>query len=122
VGSLLLIVLQSLCTAVMALSGLRVLIGVVALTAAAGLDKVAGGFHTDVIRIPMMVLALGGAAVNLFIVARVRRLRARPESQWRAQAVSAKQVRAETIQIVLAVLTVLLVIAEFWTHRILHAV
>jgi hypothetical protein len=121
-GSLGLIVLQSICTAVMALSGLRVLIGLGALAAAAGLNRPATGFHADWIRIPMMVLAVVGSGVNLFVLWRIRSLRSRPSSQWRMQAVPAKQRRAEALQIGLAIVTLLLVVAEWATHRIVHNV
>src|SRR5260370_33828953 len=53
--------LQSACTAVIAISGLRVAIGLSALAAAAGIHAPAHGFHQDAIRIPMMVLAFLGA-------------------------------------------------------------
>jgi hypothetical protein len=59
--SLVFILLQSACTAVMAISGVRVVIGLGALAAAAGLHRPAEGFHADAIRIPMMVLAVGEA-------------------------------------------------------------
>ena len=56
--SLLFILLQSACTAVMAISGVRVIIGLSALAAAAGLNRPATGFHSDAIRIPMMTIAV----------------------------------------------------------------
>jgi hypothetical protein len=117
---LLFIVLQSACTAVMAISGVRVLIGLGALAAAAGLNRPSSGFHADVIRIPMMVLAVGGSIVNLYVIWRIRSLRARASSQWRAQPVSAKKIRAERFQIALAVITLVLVAAEYATHLIVH--
>src|SRR6266478_5849890 len=52
--------LQSACTAVIAISGVRVAIGVSALAAAAGIHAPAHGFHQDAIRIPMMTLAFLG--------------------------------------------------------------
>jgi hypothetical protein len=118
--SLLFIVLQSACTVVMAISGVRVLIGLSALAAAAGLHTRATGFHSDAIRIPMMVLAVGGSIVNLYVIWRIRSLRARASSQWRVQPVSAGKVRAERLQIALAVITLLLVAAEYATHLIVH--
>ncbi len=59
-SSIVFAVLQSMCTAVIAISGLRVAIGLGALAAAAGVDAPARGFHQDAIRIPMMALALAG--------------------------------------------------------------
>ena len=122
VTSLLFILLQSACTAVMAISGVRVVIGLSALAAAAGLDRPSSGFHADVIRIPMMLVAVFGSVLYLYVIWRVRTLRSRPSAQWRTQPVAAKQRRSEAFQIVLAVLTLLLVVAEWLTHRIVHNV
>jgi hypothetical protein len=120
--SFLFILLQSACTAVMAASGVRVLIGLGALAAAAGLHRPAEGFHADAIRIPMMVFAVLGSLINLYVIWRIRSLRARPAAQWRARPVTPKQIRSENLQIVLATLTLLLVVAEWITHQIVHGV
>lgn len=120
VSSFLFILLQSACTAVMAISGVRLVIGLGALAAAAGLHRPSSGFHADAIRIPMMVLAVGGSVVNLYVIWRVRSLRSRPSSQWRVQPVTSRQKRSETFQIVLAVITLVLVAAEYVTHLIIH--
>ena len=122
ITSLMFIVLQSACTAVMAISGVRVIIGLGALAAAAGVHHPANGFHADAIRIPMMVVAVAGSLINLYVVWRIRSLRARPSSQWRTVPVTHKQRRSETFQIVLAILTLLLVAAEWITHSIIHHV
>src|SRR5277367_5965471 len=114
------ILLQSACTAVMAISGVRVIIGLGALAAAAGLNRPASGFHADAIRIPMMAIALIGSFVNLYVIWRIRSLRSRPSSQWRTTPATPKQKRAEAFQIVLAVITLALVLAEWITHRIVH--
>ena len=114
------IVLQSACTAVMAISGIRVIIGLSALAAAAGLHRPASGFHADAIRIPMMLIAVVGSLVNLYVIWRIRSLRSRASSQWRAQPVPANKIRQERFQIGLALLTLLLVAAEFATHLIVH--
>ncbi len=120
--SFLFILLQSACTAVMAASGVRVLIGLGALAAAAGLHRPAEGFHADAIRIPMMVIAVLGSLVNLYVIWRIRSLRTRPAAQWRTRPVTPKQLRSESLQIVLAILTLLLVTAEWITHQIVHGV
>jgi hypothetical protein len=118
--SFIFILLQSACTAVMAVSGLRLLIGIGSLAAASGLKVFAGAFHRDVIRVPMMVVAVGGSIVNLYVVWRVRSLRKRPSSQWRVSPATPKQERSERMQIVLAILTLLLVVAEWFAHIHLH--
>ncbi|HKW62417.1 MAG TPA: hypothetical protein VJN89_07730 [Candidatus Acidoferrum sp.] len=114
-------VLQSACTAVIAISGLRVVIGLSAL-AAAGIHAPARGFHQDAIRIPMMVLALLGAVINLYVIWKIRRLRNKPAAQWRVQPVSRKKLYSERFQIALSVLTLLLLAAEWITHPIIHRV
>ena len=121
--SLLFIVLQSACTAVIAISGIRVAIGLSALGAATyGIRAPAHGFHRDAIRIPMMIAALAGSVINLYVIWRIRTLRGRPSSQWRVQAVSPKQRRSELFQIVLSIVALALVAAEWLTHPMVHRV
>ncbi len=122
ITSFVFILLQSACTAVMAISGVRVIIGLGALAAAAGLNRPATGFHADAIRIPMMAIAVTGSLVNLYVIWRIRSLRSRPSSQWRTSPATPKQKRAEAFQIALAVVTLALVVAEWITHRIVHNV
>ncbi len=114
--------LQSACTAVIAISGIRVAIGLTALAAAAGINAPATGFHSDAIRIPMMLFAFLGACVNLYIVGRIRRLRARPSSQWRQTPVPKKKLNSERLQIALSVITLLLLLAEWVAHPMIHRV
>jgi hypothetical protein len=122
-GSFLFILLQSACTAVIAISGVRVVIGLSALAeATVGIHAPAGGFHRDVIRIPMMIAATIGSLINLYVIWRIRSLRARPSSQWRVQPLTRKQRRSEIFQIILAVVTLGLVAAEWITHPMVHRV
>src|SRR5258708_35099814 len=65
-------ILQSACTAVIAISAVRVAVGLSALAAAAGIHAPAPGFHQDSIRIPMMVLAFLGAVLNLYVIGKIR--------------------------------------------------
>jgi len=115
-------ILQSACTAVIAISGLRVAIGLSALAAAAGIHSPGQGFHRDAIRIPMMVLAFLGAVINLYVVWKVRHLRSKPASQWRQQPVTKKKLNSERFQIALAILTLLLLATEWITHPMVHRV
>ena len=118
--SLFFILLQSACTAFMAISGLRLLIGVGALTAATAGTKFLGALHGAPLRIPMEIVAIAGSAVNLIAVRRIRLLRARPASQWRMKPATTKQLRSESWQIGLAILTLLLVAVEWCFHIYLH--
>lgn len=121
-SSIVFAILQSACTAVIAVSGLRVAIGLSALAAAAGIHAPARGFHQDAIRIPMMLLALLGSVINLYVVWKIRRLRGNPASQWRQQPVTKKKLNSERFQIALSILTLLLLTAEWILHPMIHRV
>jgi hypothetical protein len=112
--------LQSLCTAVLTLSGIRVAIGLSALAAAGGIYAPATGWHQDAIRIPMLIVATIGAVVNLAVLAWIRHLRNRPSAQWRRRELTPKQKRSERLQVALALITLLLIGLETWTHPMVH--
>ena len=112
--------LQALCPAVIAFSAVRVFIGLGALAIAAGTNAPARGWHADWIRIPMMTVAAIGAALNLFVIWHIRRLRARPAAQWRVRPLPPGKLRSERLQIVLAVITFVCLAAEWITHPIMH--
>lgn len=120
VTSFMFILLQSVCTAVMAISGLRLLIGLSSLAAASLLPGFIFSMHAQQIRLPMMLVAVLGSAVNLYVIWRIRSLRSRPASQWRTQPVASQQRRSETVQIALSVLTLALVVIESFAHHHLH--
>jgi hypothetical protein len=103
------------------LSGIRVAIGLSALAGVAvGFHGLAAGFHRDAIRIPMMIFATLGSLVNLYVIWRVRSLRSRPSSQWRLKPLTREQRRSEMLQIALAIVTLVLIVAEAITHQIVH--
>jgi hypothetical protein len=109
--SLAVALLQSLCTAVFAISGVRVLIGLGALAAVSGIYAPARGFHQDAIRIPMLIFATVGALVNLAVLGWISHLR---------RELTPKQKHSERLQVVLAIATLILVGLETWTHAKVH--
>lgn len=113
--------LQSVCSAFIALGSVRLLIGIGAFAAASSVLKLADRMHIDAIRIPMMLLALAGSLMNLVVLWQVWRLRRRPASAWRQQPVSTRKKTSEWIQFTLSVLTLFLLAAEFLAHRFLFA-
>jgi hypothetical protein len=111
------IVLQSACSVAMAISGIRVLIGLgtlAAVTAAAQAPP--GGLHRDAIRIPMMIVAVVGSLINLYVIWRIRSLRNRPSAQWRQQSIPRKTIWSENAQVAMAVVSLVLVAAELFSH------
>ncbi len=111
--------LQSLCTAILTINGIRVGIGVAAL-AASSIAAPLLSFHRDAIRIPMLSIAVVGAVLNLAVLAWIWHLRARPESQWRKQPVTKKQRWSERLQVAMAIATLLLAGLEIYTHPIVN--
>ena len=111
--------LQSACTAVMAISGLRLVIGLTSLAASA-IPGFIFVIHADRIRDPMLIVAVLGSVVNLYVLWRIRSLRARPSSQWRVQPPTVKQKRSETVQLTISLLTLVLVVTESLFHHHLH--
>ena len=118
-ASVVLAVLQSLCTAIVTLNGVRVLIGLSAL-AASSIAAPLLEFHEDAIRIPMLVLAVAGSLVNLAVLAWIWRLRSRPEAKWRQKEVTPGQRRSERWQVAMALITLALVGVEMWAHVVVH--
>jgi hypothetical protein len=104
----------------MALSGLRLLIGLGSLAAATAGTNLLASIHSAAIRIPMEIFAIAGSVINLYAIWRVRSLRSRPSSQWRVAPVSADKRRAESIQIGIAIITLLFVAIEWTFHIYLH--
>lgn len=115
-SSLLLAFLQSVCSVFIALHGLRLLIGIGAVVLASGAWHLAEELHADAIRIPMMLIALGGALLNLLALWQVRRLRIRSASAWRQQPLTPAKRRSEALQLALSVLTLVLLFAEEIAH------
>ena len=112
--------LQSICGAIVAINGLRVAIGIGAFALSTGAGAAMVRFHTDAIRVPMIVLALLGSLLNLAILMHVRHLRNRPASQWRQKPLSVGQKRSELAQLVLSLAALVLIGVEEYLHLSLH--
>lgn len=109
-------VVQSVCSAFLALHGVRFLIGIGAVVLASSAWHLAERLHVDAIRVPMMLIALVASLLNLAALWQVRRLRARPASTWRQQPITPGKKRAEALQLILSVATLVLLAAEWIAH------
>ena len=108
--------LQSVCTFMMAMAGLRLIIGVGSLALSANAMTFIDHLHANWLRIPMVSLALIGATLNLIAILQIWRLRARPASQWRQAPVPPAKLRMERWQLGLSLLTFALVLVEEALH------
>jgi hypothetical protein len=112
--------LQSICGAFVAISGLRLALGISSFALSTGVATAMERFHADRIRIPMMVIALLGSLLNLVILMQVRHLRNRPAAQWRQKPLTLRQKRGELAQLVLSMATLVLLGVEEYLHFSLH--
>jgi hypothetical protein len=119
-SSFFLALLQSICSSIVAISGLRLAIGLGSFALSTGVGAAMVRFHADAIRIPMVVIALLGSLLNLAILIHVRYLRNRPAAQWRQKPLSLRQKRSERTQLVLALATLALLALEESLHLHLH--
>jgi hypothetical protein len=108
--------LQSVCSFFTALDGLRLIIGAGSLASITSAGIVWDHFHTNWLRIPMIVFAVVGSALNLAILAQIWRLRSRPAAQWRQKPVGQRKLRMERLQLILSAATLLLILIEEITH------
>ena len=118
-GSLALAAAESLCVAAVGLSGMRVALGMTSLLAA-GAGGPAHGFHSDMIRIPLLTLGVVGALISLLLLWNEARLRRSPSAAWRIRPFTTLQRRWRWLQLITAILTLLLVAAEVVIHPLLH--
>jgi fumarate reductase subunit C len=115
-SSLLFAFLQSVCTFLMAMAGLRLVIGVGSLVLSAEATAFIDHLHANWIRIPMVLLALIGTLLNLAAILQIRRLRKRPSSQWRQGTIEPQKLRMEQWQLALSAATLVLLVMEEAFH------
>ena len=118
-GPLGLATIQAVCAGVVALSGIRTVLGFSSLIAATAAGP-ATGFHANPFRVPMLALAGAGAVVNLLLFWNAERLRRNPSARWRIRPLTRKQSLGKWIQFSSSVLTLLLIAAEVITHPLFH--
>lgn len=76
--------------------------------------------HTTPARIPLISLAVTGAAANLYVAWMGWRLRRAPAAQWRTRALSRRERRTLAVALSASALTFVIIGLESWAHRILH--
>ena len=118
-GSLALAVAESICVAMVGLSGVRVLLGLGSLLAA-GAGGPAHGFHREALRIPLLAMATVGSLLSLLLLWNEDRLRRNPAAAWRVQPLTQKHRHRRMFNFWAAVVTLLLVAGEVITHTWFH--
>jgi hypothetical protein len=83
---------------------------------ATGLTVHASALHSEPVRLPLLALATFGSGLNLFALWNARRLRRKPEAQWRMRPLRFGDKLRNTVVIVASVVTLFMVISELLLH------
>lgn len=118
-ASLALAAVQAICVAAVALSGVRVLLGMTTLLAAGAVGP-AQGFHRNALRLPILWIAGLLAALNLLLLWNEDRIRRSPSAQWRLQPLTSRQRRSRWMQLGTSVASLVLILAEVVSHPWFH--
>ncbi len=84
--------------------------------AATGLVLGASWLHSEPVRLPLLALATIGSVFNLFMLRNARRLRRKPEAQWRIRPLRFRDKLRNGIVFSASVLTLFMVISELALH------
>ena len=84
--------------------------------AATGLVLRASWIHSEPVRLPLLALATLGSVFNLFVLRNARRLRRRPEAQWRLKPQRLGEKLRNAVVLSVSVLTLLMVLSELLLH------
>ncbi|HEX9119336.1 MAG TPA: hypothetical protein VF840_02240 [Terriglobales bacterium] len=84
--------------------------------AATGLVLQASWLHSERVRLPLLALATIGSVFNLFVLSNARRLRRKPEAQWRIKPLRFRDKLRNGIVFSASVLTLVMVISELVLH------
>ncbi len=84
--------------------------------AATGLVLQASWLHSERVRLPLLALATIGSVFNLFVLRNARRLRRKPEAQWRIKPLRFRDKLRNGIVFSASVLTLFMVISELVLH------
>jgi hypothetical protein len=76
--------------------------------------------HRDVIRIPLLLIAIVGSLINLYLLWRAHRLRAAPSAAWRRRPLTTREQWRIALVLSLSVVTLGLGMAEIYFHRLFH--
>src|SRR5262245_26112894 len=86
-GSVLLAAVEAICTSFVLLSKLGILVGFTSFLSAAIVSR----YHQDTVRLPVLVIAIVGAAMNLLLLWNWARLRSAPSAAWRKRPLSRRE-------------------------------
>ena len=105
-------IIQGACAVLVASSTAKIFLGVAGLAAALKTSE----FHREPVRIPLMALSAGLAMITLFVLWNGHRMRNLPSARWRKRGLNYRQKAGIGFSMAVAVLTLVLVVAELIIH------
>jgi hypothetical protein len=108
--------IQGACALLMATNAGKALLGIASTTVAARSSFI----HSDPIRIPLMIISALGALAVLYVLWNGWRLRNSPAAQWRRQPLSRRERWSVVFALASSLLTLALVVGEYFAHPIMH--
>jgi hypothetical protein len=115
-GAFALATVEAICVFYVGAAQAGLLVGSVA----AGAVSVARFIHRDFFRVPILLAAVLGAVLNLFLVWNAQRLRNAPSAAWRKRPLSSRDRWRIGTVVVLSILTFAIATFEVVLHRRLH--
>jgi hypothetical protein len=109
--------LQGICNVYVVISGVRLVLGLGALSLATGVGATLVWFHSILwLRVTLTIAAVAGAVLALLSLRRVQSLRRSAAGAWRRRMPSARELRRERVQAAVAWLTLGMVLLEEAVH------
>jgi hypothetical protein len=111
-GSVFILLFQTGCAIAVFANRISLFIG----GASAGLTLHASRLHSEPVRLPLLALATLGSVLNLFVLWNARRLRRKPEAQWRIRPLRFRDKLRNGIVLAASALTLFMVFSELVFH------
>lgn len=115
-GLLILAVIEAFCIFFVILAKTGLVVG--------GLAAFAVGWarylHRDIIRVPVLLVAIAGAGLNLYLLWKRQQLRDAPAAAWRKKALTKRERFRIALVLSLSILTLAFAASEIYLHRLIH--
>jgi hypothetical protein len=108
--------IQGACALLMATNAGKALLGIATTTVAARSSFI----HSDPVRIPLMIVSAFGAMAVLYVLWNGWRLRNSSSARWRRQPLSKRERWSIGFSLTCSVITLALVVGEYFAHPIMH--
>lgn len=115
-GSVSAATIQGLCLFAVVVGPIRALLGITSVAAASGFSFL----HSDPIRLPLRYVSVLLALITFYLTWNGWRLARRPAARWRVRPQSKQEKRNTQIGFVSSIVSMLLIVAEMWLHKVMH--